>query len=293
MTIKHLVISGGGHVLFQTLGTIHHLFENNFIDITNIESIYGTSAGAFIGTLICMKFDLETIYDYLIKRPWQDLFKIKVEHILDSYKNKGIFDNKVIEKIFKPLFDAKDIPMNITLQDFYELSKIELHMYSFEINEYKIHDISYLTHPTLSLITAIQMSCALPVLVKPVFIDDYCYMDGGVTCNYPLNMCITSGKVPDEILGIKNDYGNDKNKVFRDSNVIDYLFNFLSKVIFNLRTDHVQQTVKHEVIINTQNISINLLHSVISNIETRKELFNNGVEACKQFLSKRDLENGI
>jgi predicted acylesterase/phospholipase RssA len=76
MTIKHLVISGGGHVLFQTLGAIQHLCENNFIDISNVESIFGTSAGALIGAIICMKFDWETVNDYLIKRPWHDLFKI-------------------------------------------------------------------------------------------------------------------------------------------------------------------------------------------------------------------------
>jgi predicted acylesterase/phospholipase RssA len=293
MTIKHLVISGGGHVLFQTLGTIQHLCENNFIDISNVESIYGTSAGALIGAIICMKFDWETVNDYLIKRPWHDLFKIKIDNILESYKTKGIFDNKVIEKAFKPLLDAKDIPMNINLKEFYELSKIEFHIFSFEINEYKIHDISYLTHPTLPLITAIQMSCAIPVLVKPVFIDECCYIDGGVTCNYPLNMCITSGKNPDEILGIRNNYGNDKNKVLSDSNLIDYLLNFFFQVIINLRTDHIQQIVKHEVILNTKYISIDLLHSVLRNIDFRRELLNSGIESSKEFLSKLDLENGV
>ena len=42
---------------------------------------------------------------------------------------------KNIEKCFKPLFDTKDIPLNITMKDFFTLTNIDIHMYSFEINE--------------------------------------------------------------------------------------------------------------------------------------------------------------
>ena len=48
------------------------------------------------------------------------------------------------------------------------------------------------------------MTCALPVLISPVFIDNKCFMDGGVGCNYPLSFCIEAGNNPDEILGFKN-----------------------------------------------------------------------------------------
>ena len=192
MTIKNLVISGGGPILVQVLGAIQHLEQHNFINMDNIESIYGTSAGAIVGILICLKYDWETINNYIIKRPWQDVFSIKVQNILDAYTKKGIFDNKIIEKCFKPLLDAKDISMDITLEELYTFSNIELHLFSFEINEYKVQDISHLTHPKLTLITAIQMTCALPVLVTPVCIDDKCYIDGGMSSNYPLKYCIES-----------------------------------------------------------------------------------------------------
>ncbi len=284
-TIKHLVISGGGPVLFQSLGAIQHLEDNKFIDMKNIESIYGTSAGAIMGVLLCLKYDWETINDYLIKRPWHELFKIKVESIFDAYKSKGIFDAKTIEKCFKPLLDAKDIPMDINMKDFYELSKIELHMYSFEVNEYKICDISYLTHPELSLITAIQMTCALPILVRPVCIDNKCFIDGGLTCNYPLNKCVESGKNPNEILGFKNNYGNDKNIINGESTMLDFLLGFLFKSLFSLSTDHIQPCVKYEVICNTKYLTIDLLKSALSSSEARKDLLNNGIESGKEFLS--------
>jgi len=291
MTIKHLVISGGGPILVQALGAIQYLEQNNFICMNDIESIYGTSAGAIIGTLICLKFDWETINDYIIKRPWQDVFPIKVKNIFDAYAKKGVFDIKTIEKCLKPLLDAKDIPLDINLEDFYKLTKIELHMFSFEINEYKVKDISYLTHPSLTLMMAIQMTSALPVLITPVCIDDKCYIDGGMSCNYPLSYCIESGKTPDEILGFKNKYGENKNIVNSESTILDFLLTFLFKAVFSVSTDGIQPSIKNELICDAQYLSFDVLRTTLSNIEVRKDLFNNGKQSAVDFISK--LENSI
>jgi len=291
--IKHLVISGGGPTMIQTLGSIQQLEENKFIDINNIETIYGTSAGAIIGVLICLKYDWITLYDYIIKRPWQEVFPINIQNIFDSYTKKGIFDDKTIIKCFKPLLDAKDISMNISLKEFYEYSKIELHMFSFEVNTFQIEDISYLTHPELSLITAIQMSSALPVLVTPICIEDKCYIDGGITCNYPLKYCIDSGKNTEEILGFKNKYEDyNKNHINSSSSLLDFIMNFLFKIILSISSSNkLQIPITFEVISNTDFLSISTLKTALYSIEVREKLYTNGMEIAKTFLS--NLENAI
>ena len=291
MTIKNLVISGGGPIMIQVLGAIQHLETNDFLHIKNIETIYGTSAGAIVGILLCLKFDWETINDYIIKRPWQDVFPMKIQNIFDAYTKKGIYDIKHIEKCFKPLFDAKNIQMDITLEDFYNYSKIELHLFSFEINEYKVQDISYLTYPKLSLLTAIQMTCALPILITPVCMDNKCYIDGGMVCNYPLNYCINTGKNTEEILGFKNKYSDDNNCVTTDSTLLDFLLSFLFKAVFSLSTDHIQPSVKYEVTCNAEYLNINVLRTAISSVDVRKNIFNTGIECASSFLSK--LENSV
>jgi len=297
MTIKHLVISGGGPIMIQVLAAIQHLEQNSFLSLDTIESIYGTSAGAIVGVLMCLKYDWETINDYIIKRPWQDVFPVKVQNIFDAYTKKGLFDSKTIEKCFKPLLDAKDIPMDIHLEDFYKLSNIELHFFSFEINEYKVQDISYLTHPTLPLMTAIHMTCALPVLVNPVCIENKCYIDGGLACNYPLNYCIESGKLPDEILGFKNKYSDEKNNINSESTLLDFLLSFLFKAVFSVNTDHNQPQLKNEVVCDAKYLNIDVLRSALSNIEVRRGLFTNGTESAASFLSnlqiQAQLQDGI
>jgi predicted acylesterase/phospholipase RssA len=290
MTIKHLVISGGGPIMLQILAAIQELENNNYLNMNNIESIYGTSAGGILAVMFSLKFDWETMNDYIIKRPWQDVFSIKVQNILDSYTNKGIFNTKTVEKCFKPLFEAKDISLDITLEDFYKFTKIELHMFAFEINEYKVVDISYKTHPKLELLKTVQMTCALPVLMTPVFIDNKCFIDGGVGCNYPLNFCIESGKNPDEILGFKNKYSENKTLITEESTLLDYILNFLFKAILSVENNYIQPTIKNQIIFDTNYITFDTLRTAISSIEVRKNLFEKGKQTAIEFL---ELQNSI
>ena len=144
MTIKHLVISGGGPIGLRYLGALQKLEEENFWKLNEIESIYGTSIGSIIGAFICLNYDWDTLNKYIIERPWHDAFKVNAKQILDSYYNKGLFDKKLAEIIFKPLLQAKDLALNITLKEFYEFSKIDLHIFTFELNKFEIEVLSIL-----------------------------------------------------------------------------------------------------------------------------------------------------
>lgn len=285
MTIKHLVISGGGPILLQVLGAIQELEKNKYLNMSDIESIYGTSAGAAIGVMLSLKFDWETINDYLIKRPWQDVFPIRVQTIVDAYSKRGLFDSKTIELCFKPLFNARDIPMDINLVDFYHLTNIEQHFFTFEINEYTLEDVSYKTHPHLSLMNAIQMTCALPVFIAPLCMDGKCFMDGGAACNYPLTYCLQNVTDPDEVLGFKNKYGNRKMTCNEDSTLFDYVLFFLFKAVFSINNNYVQPTIKNELVCDASYLSFELLNATLSNMDNRRDLFERGKQSAIQFMS--------
>ena len=131
MTIKHLIISGGGPLGFRFLSALETLSIENFWNVNDIESIYGTSIGSIIGTIICLKYDWETLNNYVINRPWHDSIKITPKQLFESYYNKGIFDKKIVEILFKPLLQAKDLSLLITLQELYNYSNIDLHIFTF------------------------------------------------------------------------------------------------------------------------------------------------------------------
>ena len=134
------------------------------------------------------------------------------------------------------------------------------------------------------LLKSIQMSCALPILLTPVFIDNKCFMDGGVACNYPLNFCIESGKEPNEILGFKNNYSQEKPSINENSTILDYVLNFLLKSVFNVHNNYIQPIIKNEVICDTEYMTLDTLNSALSNIEIRRELFEKGKKTATIFL---------
>lgn len=293
MTIKHLVISGGGPLGLRYLGAIEKLEKEGIWKIDNIESIYGTSIGSVLAAFICLNYDWETLNKYLIDRPWHDAFKITARQILDSYYNKGLFDKKLAEIIFKPLLEAKDLSVNITLKEFYEFSKIDLHIFTFELNKFETLELSHTTHPELSLLQALTMSSALPGLFMPTIIDNKCFIDGGVMCNYPLNYCLKHHINEDEILGIKfsrneNDDVFKNVEVTKESSLLEYIMcSTLNTINF------IRDTVKIEDIDNTvicyiseNPLTLDLFQKMITNKELRQKWITMGEEDAVQFIEK-------
>lgn len=290
MPIKHLVIPGGGPVGLKALGALQYLEQNGFWNINDIETIYATSAGAIISVLLCLKFDWETINDYIIKRPWNEAFKLGVDQIFEAYSKKGLFDKNIAEIFYKPFFNARDISLEITLKEFYELSNIEIHLFSLDINNFNLDDLSHISHPDLQLLTAVQMSSAIPVLISPVCIDDKCYVDGGVVCNYPMNQCILRAGNVDEIFGLRNKYiKNDDNIVKEKSTILEYVMNFISKLVNNVSLRFEEQTVPNELIYDAELMNLSNIQLTLSSKEARQNLIDSGIEAGKLFLSEIQL----
>jgi predicted acylesterase/phospholipase RssA len=314
MTIKNIVLSGGGHTFYQSLGIIQTLEIKEIWKIENIEKIYGTSAGALLGAILCLKFDWDTLNEYFLNRPWHDVFNIDINTIFSIFSKKGFFNRNQIETSFKPLLHAKDLTLDITLKEFYEYSNIELHMYTFDVNNFKLEDINYKTNPDLSLITALYMSSALPIMFSPVCIDDKCYIDGGVVTNYPLIFCIEQNPNLDEILAIKNVFNGECNEecdiecpdkkdtneeentivkkniniINEDSTLLDFFISFFQKVILNLNIDNLKRAIKHEISCQCQNVSYTFFNKFVSSVELRKQLLENGIECGNIFICGLD-----
>ena len=208
MTIKHIVLSGGGPIGLVFLGALEHLHNNHFWKYEDIESIYATSIGSMISVILHLNYDWETIKKYFIERPWKDIFKVTAKQIMDAYTTKGLFDVKIIEKTLKPFLEAKDLSVNITLKEFYEYTKKELFLYAFDLNSYTTVELSRKDYPDLPLLKAVYMSCSVPGCFIPTFIDNKCIVDGGPLANFPINYCLRDHPNKYEILGVNFIYND-------------------------------------------------------------------------------------
>jgi predicted acylesterase/phospholipase RssA len=300
MTIKHLVLSGGGPVGIMYLGAIEYLHDEGFLKIEEIESIYATSIGTMIAVFISLNYDWETLNKYVIERPWNDVFKISAKQIMDAYSNKGVFDIKPIEKTFKPLLEAKDLSLSITLKEFYEHVKKDLYFYAFDLNSYSTIEISHKNYPNLSLVKAIYMSCTLPGIFIPTFLNDMCIIDGAPLANFPINYCLRDHD-KDEILGfncictnIDGENSSKNNIITEKSNILDYILSMSVNSI-----NYITSSIKGEVIphlfeitaTQSSTISIDGINNFLNNQEHRKLLFDTGVENAKIFIQKYKTNN--
>ena len=92
------------------------------------------------------------------------------------------------------------------------------------------------------------MTTAIPVLFKPIFMNDNCYIDGGVLNNYPVKDCLENEKCDErEILGIKNQYVCKLN-INEDMNLLEYLQNLQGMIVQKLqRENELIITLPYEV----------------------------------------------
>jgi len=298
MTIKHLVISGGATIGFRFLGALEKLNELEYWKINNIESIYGTSIGSVIGAFICLKYDWETLNKYIIERPWHGAFKLSGQQLLDSYFKKGLYDNSLLEIVFKPLLEAKDLNLNITLKEFYEYSKIDLHIFTFELNKFETVELSHTTHPDVGLLQALTMSSALPGIFMPIIEDDCCFLDGGIRCNFPINYCVKAYTNKDEILGINTSYDDpmcNANKITKDSSLLEYIIgisiNSMNYISNSVKQEFLTNLVKCPIIESP--LSLNMIKECVSNKDKRSKLFEDGEKDAIYFLEHNINKNKI
>lgn len=286
--IKHLVLAGGGTTGMTVYGILRESEKAGFWNIENIESINGTSVGSMISVFVALKYDWDVLDDYIIKRPWQNVYKFDFREAFSALQNRGIFNIKIIEETFLPLFRGIDIDMNVTMKEFYDITKIEIHIFATEMNEFQNIDISYKTHPDFKLIEAVYSSCCLPIIFSPLLIQDRCYIDGGILCNYPLSHCLKNVENSDEIFGMNIQFVSSNSKINSESSIFDYIFTLLNKIVANILFEKKKISIKHEITINKVSTSLYEITSVAASSEERVKLIECG---AKLWMESEFVEN--
>ena len=282
--IKHIVCSGGGLAGFAFYGAIKESHKQGLWQLENIQTIYATSVGTIVAVMLALKYDWDTLDDYLIKRPWQNVFTFNLYSILETINNRGMFGIEIIQDIFLPLFNGKDIRMDITLLELYKLTNIEIHMCTTDINSFQLIDISHKTHPDWNVIEAIYSSCAVPVLFTPLFKNNECYCDGGLLANYPLEQSIINGANPNEILGIryKGSSADECNKrVTHETSLLDYVISIINRLIGLVLDKQDANVIANEYDIWCPSLSIYDLINTTRDSEIRIRLIQQGIDVVR------------
>ena len=222
--IKHIVINGGGPLLLNMYGALKQSNQLKMWNHVDIESYYGTSAGAILITLMALKYEWDELDNYIINRPWQHILKFNVIEIYDYYANNGIADKSFIYDLFSPLFKAKDIDIHVDFKTFREITGANLYLYATVFSSFDVEEFSADSTPDVSILDAVYASSALPILFRPIQIGERIYVDGSIYMNYPITKCLERNNEPQTILGIRNKMGENANmEKMEDMNMFSYL----------------------------------------------------------------------
>lgn len=326
--IKHIVISSGGpagHMLYSVLQTLN---LKGIWHINNIKTIYGSSIGSFIAIIIALRYEWYVTDDYLIKRPWEKLFKLsylssagsssssassasndkntdtsstsssasstfsdakdKLDYVFKLYNNHGLYGLKEFTEMLRPLLQGKDIPLNVTLHEFYDKTGIDLHFMITELNKFKIVDMNYKTHPSQLLIEACYMSCCYPLWFSPIYRDGCCYVDGGIINDYPVNECIRDQKCnPSEILGLKMLWEKKPATLKNNESVFQFITTFINQISSNLFEFRNTRPIPNEVVCVSKIFTSHDWLLWVKDESFRRELVLRGETFANLFLSYR------
>lgn len=286
MVIKHIVICGGGPTGLLSYGAVKYLAEQGFWTHENIETIYGTSVGALIGAMLCLKHEWTTLDDYIIKRPWEKVIMESLE-MFQLFSSKGMAKLKLLDDIMQPLLESKDLSLATTFSELHAYSGISLNVFSVELNTFKKVQMSHITHPDLPLMDAIKMSACMPMLFQPIIRDKCCYIDGGIIVNYPLHECMQDTHCrDDEVLGLQNKWNNPNEIIGEQSSLIDYMRLINLQLTRMVNRSPVTDRSPYEVVCHVKpDVTPAEWFSIMSDAGQRLEWIEDGITFGKQFLN--------
>jgi|SRR6056297_74006 len=166
--------SGAAHGLAH-IGVLKILEKYNI----KIDILAGSSVGSIIGALWAEGYSSEDIYKIAKEFSWKKIAKLTLPH-------KGLLSIKGLEDMIKEY-----IPHN----SFEGLSK----KFGCVATSLQSEKPKYFTEGNLS--KAICASCAIPVVFKPVKINNEFFIDGGFIENVPAPLARNMGA--DSVLGVR------------------------------------------------------------------------------------------
>jgi len=276
-----IVINGGGANIFKSYGALKQSNLSGIWSHESVQSYHGTSAGGMMSVFMALQYSWEELDDFMVKRPWQNVFKFNVLNVYDYYLNKGIYGIEIFQDIFGPLFKGKDLELTVTLKEFFEATGKTVYLYAVKLSTFEIVEFSHKTHPDMEMLTALHASAALPILFKPAKYNGDLYTDGGFLLNYPLAKCTDD---PATILGIRNVYTASNSNVNEVQGIFEYIL-----YILNIVTDknQCQPTVKprYEILLNAGFVDYSSIFKLANSQEERETLIKKGAEDAIQSLS--------
>lgn len=224
-----LVFSGGGAKGLAHIGTLKALEENNI----PIDYITGTSMGAIVGGMYAAGYSPAQIEKIATSKEFQDWVNGRYTsdysfYFQKSSPNPSILTAKMaidtsLRLSFRPNL-VNDIPLNFALLEFFsQASAIAKDNFDNLFVPFRCMVSDILSQKSItvskgSLAEAVRASMTVPLIYRPIKLDDKFMFDGGIYNNFPADVMHKEFK-PDFIIGANvssktfNEYPKDDDRL--------------------------------------------------------------------------------
>lgn len=224
-----LVFSGGGAKGLAHIGTLKALEENNI----PIDYITGTSMGAIVGGMYAAGYSPAQIEKIATSKEFQDWVNGRYTsdysfYFQKSSPNPSILTAKMaidtsLRLSFRPNL-VNDIPLNFALLEFFsQASAIAKDNFDNLFVPFRCMVSDILSQKSItvskgSLAEAVRASMTVPLIYRPIKLDDKFMFDGGIYNNFPADVMQKEFK-PDFIIGANvssktfNEYPKDDDRL--------------------------------------------------------------------------------
>ncbi len=176
-----VVIAGGASKCIAAVGALEYLFKCGKLE--KIEKYAGTSAGGIICYLLAIGFTPLQIITFLTGTQFIEEFQSI--NLLNLLSKKGLINYFIIQEYLERMTIDK-IGFIPTFLEIRKIYKKELTLVTYNMTENKIEYLNADTVPNMSLLIALRMTTAVPVLFERFFYKGSEYVDGGIVDNFPI-----------------------------------------------------------------------------------------------------------
>ena len=183
----HLVFAGNAFRSICLLGVLRYIYFNKMEDY--IKNAAGTSMGSFFCLAFALKIPIDELEAIITKTINSiDLKIIPSKKILDFVVNLGFNDSRLyltgIREYVKNKYNMDDI----TFMELSKLTGVNIYVSTTKVNDSSNFIFNVNDTPNISVFEAIAASMCIPILSKPIKIDNNYYIDGCISNNLPYNV---------------------------------------------------------------------------------------------------------
>ena len=275
--INTLCISGGGVKGICVLGCIKNLIKNNIIVLNKINNYYCCSAGSIISFLLALNYTTKELCYIWKKLP---LHKYNIQFNIDNlFINNGLDNGNNIMIILQTMLYKKYNQYDITFKQFYETFNKKINIIATNLTKFKEELFSYETTPNMSVLIAIRMSIAIPIIFTPVIYNNNVYVDGGLVNNFPYKY------IKDKFIGIVTQFYPTDTTI----NIFNIIMNCSYQLMIN--NNNINSINNNNIILITNN---NMYYNEVS-IKNKNfnKLYKLGYKITNKWINKYICSNII